>query len=66
MIQDVRGYIDSIGICTIPRRALGLTEEPNESILQYATGLNFTNQLLSIGERVYNLERLILVREGVT
>ena len=66
MIQDVRGYIDSIGICTIPRRALGLTDEPNESILQYATGLNFTNQLLSIGERVYNLERLILVREGVT
>ncbi|MGQ9515199.1 MAG: aldehyde ferredoxin oxidoreductase family protein [Thermoproteota archaeon] len=65
-IQDVRGYIDSIGICTIPRRALGLTENPNESILQYVTGLDFKEQLLTIGERVYNLERLILVREGVT
>jgi len=65
-IQDVRGYIDSVGICTIPRRALGLTDEPNESILRYATGLDFTNQLLIIGERVYNLERLILVREGIT
>jgi len=45
---------------------LGLTDEPNESILKYATGLDFTNQLLKIGERVYNLERLILVREGIT
>lgn len=65
-IQDVRGYIDFVGICTIPRRALGLTDEPNENILKYATGLDFTNQLLKIGERVYNLERLILVREGIT
>lgn len=65
-IQDVRGYIDSIGICTIPRRALGLTDEPNEIILKYITGLDFTNQLLLIGERVYNLERLILIREGIT
>jgi len=65
-IQDVRGYIDSIGICTIPRRALGLTDEPSEEILKYVTGLDFTNQLLLIGERVYNLERLILVREGIT
>lgn len=65
-IQDVRGYIDSVGICTIPRRALGLTDEPNEIILKYITGLDFTNQLLLIGERVYNLERLILIREGIT
>lgn len=65
-IQDVRGYIDSIGICTIPRRALRLTDEPSEEILKYVTGLDFTNQLLLIGERVYNLERLILIREGIT
>ncbi|MBO3804066.1 MAG: aldehyde ferredoxin oxidoreductase family protein [Candidatus Brockarchaeota archaeon] len=64
-IQDVRGYVDSTGICTIPRRSLGLTDKPNEEILRYATGLDFTNRLLAIGERVYNLERLILVREGV-
>lgn len=65
-LQDVRGYIDSIGICTIPRRALGLTDEPKEDTLHHATGMDFTNQLLTIGERVYNLERLILVREGIT
>lgn len=65
-LQDVRGYIDSIGICTIPRRALDLTEEPNEGILKYVTGMDYTDRLPVIGERVYNLERLILVREGIS
>ncbi len=65
-IQDLRSYIDSTGICTIPRRSLGLTDTPKEDLLQYVTGLDFINQLMSIGERIYNLERLILIREGVT
>lgn len=65
-IQDVRGYIDSIGICTIPRRAMHLTDAPSEDVINLATGLDFTNKLVTIGERIYNLERLILIREGVT
>lgn len=65
-IQDVRGYIDSIGICTVSRRALGLTDKPDPSVLNYVTGMNFNDQLLSIGERVYTLERMILNREGIT
>jgi len=65
-LQDVRGYIDAIGICTIPRRAMHLTDNPAVDVINLATGLDFTGKLLTIGERIYNLERLILVREGVT
>jgi len=64
-LQDVRGYIDSIGICTIPRRAMHLTDSPAVDVVNLATGIDFTGKLLSIGERVYNLERLILVRERI-
>lgn len=65
-LQDVRGYVDAIGICTIPRRAMHLTDEPAVDVINLATGLDFTGHLLKIGERIYNLERLILVREGIT
>lgn len=65
-LQDIRGYIDAIGICTIPRRAMHLTDNPAVDVINLATGLDFTGQLLTIGERIYNLERLILVREGIT
>jgi aldehyde:ferredoxin oxidoreductase len=66
ILQDVRGYIDAIGVCTIPRRAMHLTDNPAVDIINLATNLDFTGQLLVIGERIYNLERLILAREGVT
>ena len=65
-LQDTRGYIDCLGICTVVRRALGFTDRPDASILNLVTGLDFTDKLMEIGERVYNLERLILVREGIT
>jgi aldehyde:ferredoxin oxidoreductase len=65
-IQDVRGYIDSLGLCTIPRRALNLTDEPKTEIVKYVIGKDFSIDLLNVGERVYNLERIILNREGVS
>jgi len=64
-LQDIRGYIDSVGICTIPRRSLQLTDEPKEDIVNFATGMDFTERLVTIGERIYNLERVILNREGI-
>jgi len=64
-LQDIRGYIDSVGICTIPRRSLQLTDEPKEDIVNFATGMDFTGKLVTIGERIYNLERIILNREGI-
>jgi aldehyde:ferredoxin oxidoreductase len=63
-IQDVRGYIDSLGICTVVRSGYGFTDKPQGKVLEYLTGYNFTPELMTIGERVYNLERLIINREG--
>ncbi len=63
-IQDTRGYIDSLGICTVVRSGYGFTAEPEGRALEYLTGYNFTPELMEIGERVYTLERLILNREG--
>ncbi|MEM0451983.1 MAG: aldehyde ferredoxin oxidoreductase family protein [Nitrososphaerota archaeon] len=65
-IQDVRGYVDSIGLCTIPRRSLNFTDTPKPDVLKYVTGIELDEDLVTIGERVYCLERSILNREGVT
>ncbi len=65
-LQDVRAFVDSSGVCTNARRVLGLTDKPKEVVLKAVTGIDFTPKLLEIGERIYNLERLCLNREGVT
>lgn len=65
-IQDTRAYIDSLGICTVVRSGMGFTDAPKDKVLQYVTGIDFTPELMEIGERIYALERLILVREGVS
>lgn len=63
-IQDTRGYIDSLGICTVARSGYGFTDNPKGKALLYLTGHDFTPELMTIGGRVYTLERLILNREG--
>ena len=65
-IQDTRGYVDCLGICTVVRSAMGFSDNPSGKVLEWVTGLDFTPQLMGIGERVYSLERLIYKREGVT
>jgi len=64
--QDVRAFLDSSGLCTQVRRVLGFTVDPVEVVLKDVTGYDFTSKLLEIGERIYNLERHIIVNEGVT
>ncbi len=64
-IQDTRAYIDSLGICTVVRSSMGFTENPQGDVLAAVTGYDFTPHLVEIGERIYNLERMILNREGV-
>ncbi len=64
-IQDVRAYVDSLGICTVVRSGLGFTDKPRGNVLELVTGIDFTPELTTIGERIYSLERVILVREGV-
>lgn len=64
-IQDVRAYVDSLAICTVVRSGLGFTDKPTGRVLEYVTGVDFTPELLKIGERIYTLERVILTREGI-
>ncbi|MGD0916273.1 MAG: aldehyde ferredoxin oxidoreductase family protein [Thermodesulfobacteriota bacterium] len=65
-LQDNRAYIDSLGICTVVRGALGFTDNPTGKILEFVTGYDFTPELMTIGSRICTLERLLLNREGIT
>jgi aldehyde:ferredoxin oxidoreductase len=64
-IQDNRAYVDSLGICTVVRGSMDFREQPKSDVMEAVTGYAFTPDLMNIGTRIYNLERLILNREGV-
>jgi aldehyde:ferredoxin oxidoreductase len=64
-IQDNRAYVDSLGMCTVVRSAMGFRDEPWGDVLAAVTGYDFTSELMEIGARIYTLERLILNREGI-
>jgi aldehyde:ferredoxin oxidoreductase len=64
-LQDNRAYVDSLGMCTVVRGAVGFSDEPKGDIMKAATGYDFMPELMGIGERIYSLERVILNREGV-
>jgi aldehyde:ferredoxin oxidoreductase len=64
-LQDNRAYVDSLGMCTVVRGAVGFSDEPKGEIMRAATGYDFMPELMRIGERIYSLERVILNREGV-
>jgi aldehyde:ferredoxin oxidoreductase len=63
--QDNRAYVDSLGICTVVRGSLDFGNNPKKEIMEAVTGYNFTPHLQEIGTRIYNLERVILNREGI-
>ena len=64
-IQDIRAYVDSLGICTVVRTGMGFTDKPKDKVLEYVTGIDFTPELMTIADRIYTLERMILTREGI-
>jgi aldehyde:ferredoxin oxidoreductase len=64
-LQDTRAYVDSIGICSVVCDAYGFTQDPTGDVLEAVTGLSLTSKLLTIGERVYTIERMILNKEGM-
>lgn len=64
-LQDNRAYVDSLGLCTVVRGAYQFTDDPASETLLAITGYDFAPHLMTIGERISNLERMILVREGV-
>lgn len=65
-LQDTRAYIDSLGICTAARGGMNYSDNPTGTLLEDVTGLELTSKLMEIGERVWNLERVILTREGIS
>ncbi len=65
-LQDNRAYVDSLGICTVVRGAYNFSNSPSPETLLAITGYDFAPHLMTIGERIINLERMILHREGIT
>lgn len=57
IFQDLTAVIDSLGLCLFSSFALGAKEYTN--LLNAATGTNHTiEELLEIGDRIYNIERM--------
>lgn len=65
-VQDEQAVIDALGICCFLAKGgdpMGLKD--HAKLLKYATGIEFSeDDLLLIGERIWNLERLYNCREG--
>ena len=62
--QNQKATEDSLVICVFAGWALGL--DYYARFMKAITGINYdVIKLLEIGERIYNLERLINIKEGV-
>ncbi|NLG80339.1 MAG: aldehyde ferredoxin oxidoreductase family protein [Firmicutes bacterium] len=63
--QDVTALVDSVGMCLFTTFALGAPDVA--SMLESATGIPFpAEKAVLAGERIWNLERLFNLREGLT
>ena len=63
--QNTAAAIDSLGVCKFAHMAVA--EEYFARALSAVSGLDFsTGELIRVGERVWNLERLYNLREGFT
>ncbi|HMD90050.1 MAG TPA: aldehyde ferredoxin oxidoreductase C-terminal domain-containing protein, partial [Anaerolineaceae bacterium] len=61
--QNSSAAIDSLVICKFTN--MGVSEEYFARVLTAVTGISYaTNDLIRVGERVWNLERLYNLREG--
>ncbi len=64
IFQDLTAVIDSMGMCLFSSFALGAPQYAE--ILNAATGTNYTvEELLEVGERIYNIERLFNKEAGM-
>ncbi len=63
LLQNISAAIDSMVLCRFSQFAMN--PEHYARLLRTTTGVPFTaEELISIGERIYNLERVFNVREG--
>jgi aldehyde:ferredoxin oxidoreductase len=64
IFQDLTAAIDSMGMCLFSSFALGAPEYAE--LLNAATGTNYTgDELIEVGERIYNIERLFNKAAGM-
>ncbi|RBP59688.1 aldehyde:ferredoxin oxidoreductase [Alkalibaculum bacchi] len=64
IFQDLTAVIDSMGLCLFTSFALGADEYAN--LLNAATGTEYTaEELLLVGERIYNIERMFNKAAGM-
>jgi aldehyde:ferredoxin oxidoreductase len=65
IFQDLTGLVDSSDICLFTTFALGLGEI--SSMLRGTTGLDYSDEdMLKVGERIWNLERMFNLEAGFT
>ncbi len=63
-LQNTRAAVDSLGVCVMAGRVIGMGEMAR--IMTLTTGWNFSSEeIAKAGERIYNLERLLAVRDGI-
>lgn len=64
-LQDERAVVDSTGVCVFGSRVIRIPEI--REMLRVITGWTMSEaELLRVGERIYNLERMLAVRDGVS
>ncbi|MCK4790648.1 MAG: aldehyde ferredoxin oxidoreductase C-terminal domain-containing protein, partial [Desulfobacteraceae bacterium] len=64
-VQDEQTVIDALGICCFLAKGEPMGLPDYAKLYTYATGIEMTNEeLMLIGERIWNLERLFNNREG--
>lgn len=65
--EDVRTISDSLEICKFLTRTTLLSPKYLTKLLELVTGIRMTtDELLRVGERIINVERMFCVREGIT
>jgi aldehyde:ferredoxin oxidoreductase len=65
IFQDLTAVVDSSGICLFTTFAIGLPEITE--MIRTATGINYTDaEVLQIGERIWNLEKVFNIDAGFT
>ncbi len=63
--QNINAMLDSIIICKFT--AFAISEDFYSRLLTAVTGIKYSSEdLMTIGERIWNLERLFNIREGFT
>lgn len=65
IFQDLTAVVDSAGICLFTTFALGLPEISD--MIRTGTGINYTDEeVLRIGERIWNMEKMFNLAAGFT